>query len=121
MIAKQNDKKVVVDRRGLAEMVQRIARHRRPRPRSSPGLRPGEITVSAANPDLGEASETLACEYEGEALRIGLNPDYLGQFLAALETEKVLFELKDENSQCLGSPIGGEDDRYLCVIMPMRI
>ena len=58
---------------------------------------------------------------EGEALRIGLNPDYLGQFLAALETEKVLFELKDENSQCLGSPIGGEDDRYLCVIMPMRI
>lgn len=122
VIAKQNDKKVVVDRRGLAEMVQRIALITGDRAR---GVRlafaPGEITVSAANPDLGEASETLACEYEGEALRIGLNPDYLGQFLAALETEKVLFELKDENSQCLGSPIGGEDDRYLCVIMPMRI
>lgn len=122
VIAKQNDKKVVVDRRGLGEMVQRIALITGDRAR---GVRlsfsPGEVTVSAANPDLGEARESLACEYEGEEIRIGLNPDYLGQFLSAVETEKVLFELKDENSQCLGSPLGGEDGRYLCVIMPMRI
>jgi DNA polymerase III sliding clamp (beta) subunit (PCNA family) len=50
-----------------------------------------------------------------------LNPDYLSQFLAALDTERVRFEFKDENSQCVGYPVEGEDKRYLCVIMPMRI
>ena len=82
---------------------------------------PEELVVSAANPDLGEAVEEVACEYGGPELKLGLNPDYLGQFLAAVETAQVRFELKDENSQCVGYPVEGEDKRYLCVIMPMRI
>ena len=81
---------------------------------------------ASANPDLGEASETLACEYGGGAIRIGLNPDYLTSFLAAVETERVRLELKDENSQCVGHPAPAEDaaasdEKYLCIIMPMRI
>jgi len=127
VIARNNDKKVVCGRRALAEAVQRVALVTGERNR---GVRlefaAGEITVAAANPDLGEASETLACEYAGGALKIGLNPDYLTHFLQAVETEQVVLELKDENSQCLGQPVhppGAEppDERYLCVIMPMRI
>ena len=130
VIARNNDKKVVCERRALSEAVQRVALVTGERNR---GVRlefgVGEIAVAAANPDLGEASETLACEYGGGALRIGLNPDYLAQFLQAVETDKVLLELKDENSQCLGQPYRGEGgegaegagERYLCVIMPMRI
>ncbi len=132
VIARNNDKRVVCERKALADAVQRVALVTGDRNR---GVRlefaPGEITVAAANPDLGEANETLGCEYTGAAIKIGLNPDYLAQFLAAVETEKVLLELKDENSQCVGQPVaadgategGGKDagDRYLCVIMPMRI
>jgi DNA polymerase III subunit beta len=85
------------------------------------------VIISAANPDLGEASETLPCEYDGAELKLGLNPDYLGHFLGAVETDKVRLELKDENSQCVGHPVPGDnaegeaDERYLCVVMPMRI
>jgi DNA polymerase III subunit beta len=128
VIARNNDKKVVCDRRALGDVVQRVALMTGDRNR---GVRldfaDGEITVAAANPDLGEASETLACEYAGAAIRIGLNPDYLGHFLSAVETERVRLELKDENSQCVGHPVVAEDaegtgdERYLCVIMPMRI
>ena len=51
-----------------------------------------------------------------------MNPDYLAQFLSALDTDRVRLDLKDENTQCIGYPVdGGEDKRYLCVIMPMRI
>ena len=50
-----------------------------------------------------------------------MNPDYLSDFLSAIDTERVRFEFKDENSQCVGYPVEGEDKRYLCVIMPMRI
>jgi DNA polymerase-3 subunit beta len=127
VIARNHDKKVTCERRALSEAVQRVALVTGERNR---GVRlefaAGEITVAAANPDLGEASETLSCEYAGAGLKIGLNPDYLAQFLQAVETEKVLLELKDENSQCVGQPARAEgaegpDERYLCVIMPMRI
>lgn len=122
VIARQNDKKAIFAAKALGEAVQRIALITGERARGVRlELASGELVLSAANPDLGEASEQVACEYSGEPLRIGLNPDYLAHFLAAIETEKVLLELKDENAQCVGQPVGGEDLRYLCVIMPMRI
>jgi DNA polymerase-3 subunit beta len=127
VISRNNDKKVVCDRRALADAIGRVALMTGDRNR---GVRlefeNGEIGVAAANPDLGEASESLVCEYGGPAIKIGLNPDYLGHFLAAVETDQVLLELKDENSQCVGKPVRAEgaeesDERYLCVVMPMRI
>jgi DNA polymerase-3 subunit beta len=122
VIAKDNDKKAVFDRRALAEAVGRVALLTGDRARAVRlALRPETLTVSAANPDLGEAVEEVACEYGGGEIKLGMNPDYLAQFLAAAETEKVRLELKDENTQCVGFPVDGEDRRYLCVIMPMRI
>jgi DNA polymerase-3 subunit beta len=126
VIARGHDKKIEVDRRALADAVQRVALMTGDRNR---GVRldfgSGEIGIAAANPDIGDASESVPCDYDGPALKIGLNPDYLAQFLAAVETEKVLLELKDENSQCVGFPVRPSGDasqeRYLCVIMPMRI
>jgi len=127
VIARNNDKKVTCERKALGDAVGRVALVTGDRNR---GVRlefaGGEITVAAANPDLGEATETLGCEYGGSGIKIGLNPDYLAQFLSAVETDQVLLELKDENSQCVGHPVrpaGAEapDERYLCVIMPMRI
>ena len=82
---------------------------------------PEQMVISAVNSDLGEAVEEVACDYDGPEFRVGINPDYLTQFLAAVETEKVRLELKDENTQCVGYPHDGPDTRYLCVIMPMRI
>ena len=82
---------------------------------------PNQLVISAANPDLGEAVEEVTCEYEGDEFRLGVNPDYMSQFLAAVDTDKVRLDLKDENTQCIGYPVDGKDQRYLCVIMPMRI
>ncbi len=82
---------------------------------------PDQVVISAVNSDLGEAIEEVACDYDGPEFRVGINPDYLREFLSAVETEKVRLELKDENTQCVGYPQDGPDTRYLCVIMPMRI
>ena len=67
------------------------------------------------------AAQPQATQAGGSEIRLGINPDYMSQFLSAVETEKVLFELKDENTQAIGFPVEGNDRRYLCVIMPMRI
>lgn len=122
VIAKDNDKKVVFDRRPLAEAVQRVALLTGDRARAVRlQFATDQLVISAANPDLGEAVEEVPCTYEGPEFRVGMNPDYLSQFLAAVETDRVRLELKDENTQCVGYPQDGPDARYLCVIMPMRI
>jgi DNA polymerase-3 subunit beta len=122
VIAKDNDKKILFDRKPLAEAVQRVALLTGDRARAV-RLQFGsdQMVISAANPDLGEAIEEVPCSYDGPEFRLGINPDYLSQFLSAVDTERVRLELKDENTQCVGWPVDGSDERYLCVIMPMRI
>ena len=122
VIAKDNDKKVLFERKPLADAVQRVALLTGDRARAVRlQFSPDQMVISAANPDLGEATEEVACDYQGDELRLGINPDYLTQFLAAVETDRIRLELKDENTQCVGYPHEGPDTRYLCVIMPMRI
>lgn len=122
VIAKDNDQHVVVDRKHLLSVVQRVGLLSGDRSRAIRlELEPGELTFSAANPDLGEATESIPCEHGDGELSLGVNPDYLVQFLSATETEKVRLELKDENSQCVAYPVDGQDKRYVCVIMPIRL
>ena len=122
VIAKDNDKKVVFDRKPLSEAVQRVSLLTGDRARAVRlQFASDQMVISAANPDLGEAVEEVSCNYEGPEFRVGINPDYLTQFLAAVETDRIRLELKDENTQCVGYPVEGPDARYLCVIMPMRI
>ena len=122
VIAKDNDQKAIFDRKNLGSAVQRVALLTGDRARAVRfSFDTDRLLVSAANPDLGEAVEEMACDYQGGELKLGINPDYVSQFLGALETEKVQFEIKDENTQAIGYPVDGQDRRYLCVIMPMRI
>lgn len=122
VISKDNDKFITVDRPTLLGVVQRVSLLTGDRARAvrvevdSEGL-----VLSAANPDLGEARERVECVAEGGEIAIGLNPDYLAQFLSASESENVKLELKDENSQCVAYPVDGEERRYVCVIMPIRL
>jgi DNA polymerase-3 subunit beta len=122
VIARDNDKKVVFDRQGLADAVKRVALLTGERARAVRlAFAPDELVVSAVNPDLGEATERVECDYDGPEFRLGINPDYLEDFLAAVGTDRVRLELKDENTQTVGYPEDGGEGRYLCVIMPMRI
>jgi DNA polymerase-3 subunit beta len=122
VIAKDNDKKVLFDRRVLSDAVSRAALMTGDRARAVRlQFSNDQVVISAANSDLGEAVEEVSCDYGGPEFRLGINPDYLRDFLSAVDTERVRLELKDENTQCVGYPQDGPDTRYLCVIMPMRI
>lgn len=122
VIAKDNPHQAIFERKLLHDAVQRVALMTGDR---ASGIRleigGGQVTVSTANPDLGEAVEEVPGEVAEESIAFGVNPTYLLQFLAACGGEKVRFELKDESSQAVGFPVDGQDSRYLCVIMPMRV
>ncbi len=122
VISKDNEKAVVSNRQELAAVVHRISLLTGDRARAiRMELESGQLVFSAANPDLGEAREEVPCDYEGDGLSLGLNPDYLINFLSVTDTERVRLELKDDNSQCVAYPVEGLDKRYVCVIMPIRL
>lgn len=122
VISKENDKVVKVERKSLDAAIKRVGLLTGERTRAiRMELSEGQLLFSAANPDLGEAREEVECDYDGTDLSLGVNPDYLGQFLSVCGTERVRLELKDENAQCIAYPVDGHDQRYVCVIMPIRL
>ncbi len=83
----------------------------------------GEVTISSSNPELGEAVESVAVQYEGEELEVSFNAQYVLDFLSAVEGEEVVFRLKNPASQGLLEPREQStgSSRYKYVIMPMRM
>ena len=78
--------------------------------------------MSSQNPELGEAREDLEVDFEGEALQIGFNGQYVVDFLAAAGTPKIQIELKNDSSQGLFRPADQEEGKdYQYVVMPMRL
>lgn len=124
VIARDNDRKVMVDRERLLATIRRVALVANERTRAVRfDFAPGKLTVSSTNPELGDARETVPIDYAGDAFHVGLNAAYVTDFLSAIDTSGVSLELKDENSQCIGRPAAGENVPYdyLYVVMPMRI
>ena len=80
----------------------------------------GKISLSANNPDLGEAIEEIDAEYKGKPISIGFNARYLLDVLGVLNGEgEIDIELKDELSPSIVRKVG--DEGYLYVLMPMRL
>src|SRR4029077_11095227 len=80
---------------------------------------PGELTVSAQTPDVGEASESLPVAFQGEGLEIGFNPEFLRDGLEAVEEGDVVLKLISPLRPGLIESAEGEGFRYL--IMPIRL
>jgi DNA polymerase III subunit beta len=79
------------------------------------------IRLFSSNPEIGEARDKMDVEYKGASMEIGFNSLYVLDFLTTIGTEKILFELKDENGAALMKPEGEEDIKSLYVLMPMKI
>jgi DNA polymerase-3 subunit beta len=79
-----------------------------------------KVSISANNPDLGEAVEEVEAEYKGKPVTIGFNARYLIDVLGVLGDEgDVDIELKDELSPSVIRK--ANDENYLYVLMPMRL
>jgi len=125
VIARDNDRHVMVDRERLLSTIRRISLVANERTRAVRfDFAPGKLTVSSTNPELGDARETVPIDYAGNPFFVGLNAAYVTDFLSAVDTPSVALDLKDENSQCIGRPSPAETDlpyEYLYVVMPMRL
>jgi DNA polymerase-3 subunit beta len=122
VIPKGNDKHIEFERDRLTNAVKRVALLSNERSRAVKfQVDKGKVDVMSSSPELGEAHETLTVDYAGTALQISFNAQYVLDFLSAVTTDVVALDLKDEVSQAVMSPVGGDGADYTYVIMPMRV
>ncbi|NOZ54704.1 MAG: DNA polymerase III subunit beta [Gammaproteobacteria bacterium] len=78
------------------------------------------IQAQAHNPEMEEAEEEIAVEYQGGELELGFNVNYILDALAAIDTDRVKLVFGNANSSCLILP---DDEKIHCkyVVMPMRL
>jgi DNA polymerase III subunit beta len=79
----------------------------------------GELTVSARTQDVGEAQESLPAAFNGEALEIGFNAEFLRDGIESVTGETVRFRLISPLRPCVLQAEGSDDFLYL--IMPIRL
>lgn len=90
-------------------------------------LEPGELKITATNPEQEQAEEIIDVDYQGESLEIGFNVAYLIDALNAIESDSVVFKLSDSNASALVHGVKmvdnlpTDDDSSQYVIMPMRL
>jgi DNA polymerase III subunit beta len=122
VIPKGNDKHIEFERDRLTNAVRRVALLSNERSRAVKfQIEKGKVDVTSSSPEIGEAKETLPVDYSGSAMQICFNAQYVLDFLAAVATDVVSLELKDEVSQAVMKPVGAEGYDYTYVIMPMRV
>jgi DNA polymerase-3 subunit beta len=122
VIPKGNDKHIEFERDRLTNAVKRVQILSNERSRAVKiQIDKGKVEINSSSPDVGEARETLPVDYSGAAMQICFNAQYVIDFLAAVTTDVVSLDLKDEVSQAVMKPVGAEGYDYTYVIMPMRV
>jgi DNA polymerase-3 subunit beta len=122
VIPKLNDKQIEFDRDRLAAAVRRVRLLSNERSKAVKFvISKDQVEITSSTPEVGEAHEVLPVDYNGAAMQICFNADYVDNFLGVVETESVKLEFKDEMSQAVMKPIGADGYEYTYVIMPMRI
>ncbi|MET1025448.1 MAG: DNA polymerase III subunit beta [Pseudoxanthomonas sp.] len=82
-------------------------------------LSPGQMKISAHNPEQEEAQEEIEADTKADGLAIGFNVNYLLDALSALRDEHIVIQLRDANSSALVREASSERSRH--VVMPLRL
>src|SRR5436305_5830896 len=118
LLPEQFEHELVLPREELLEVVRRVSLMAQ---RNSPiriRFAEGEATVSAITQDVGEARESLPAPYNGDAMEIGFNAEFLRDGLDSVDSDSIKFKLI---SPLRPAVLEGETDDYVYMIMPIGL
>jgi len=122
VLPKEITKSILVQGDELGAAISRVAQFADERSRAVRlKLEKGELKLSASSTETGESEDSLEVAYNGDALSIGFNAQYLLDFIKAVGSGEVKLELKDAQSAGQLRPAESEDYKYRYIVMPMRI
>ena len=82
-------------------------------------ISPGNLKVSAHNPEHDEAEEELEANYNGEELTIAFNGQYLLDAVSNIDSDSVVLTIANNGSSCFIDE--AQQCEYKFIVMPMRI
>ncbi len=103
----------------LLESVKRVSQMAQKNRPLKITLAPGELTISADTPELGDAEEKIPASFEGEELSIGFNHEFFKDGLEAIDSDEVLLRLISPLRPGLLQRVDSDEYRYL--VMPIRL
>jgi len=78
----------------------------------------GSMLITSSTPDVGEATDEVKIDYDGDDMTVAYNARYVVEALRVMEEKEVLFELVDTSSPGIMKSPG--DTSFLYVVMPIR-
>ncbi|MGH9452379.1 MAG: DNA polymerase III subunit beta [Terriglobia bacterium] len=123
VLPRGNERLVGLEKSSIANAIRRVSLLADERSRAIRiQVDKGKLEIFSSSGDLGEAHEAMDAEYDGEAMEIGFNYQYLLDFLNVVgDSAKVRLELKDEQSAGQLRPAEDGTYQYRYVVMPMRV
>lgn len=124
VIPKDNDRRLMVEREQMLAAVKRVGLYSSSMTNQIRlSITSDTVTISAEDVERSsEAEETVACEYDSEAMEIGFNSEYLTEVLDNVDVEDVVFELSTPNRAGIVFPREQADDEdILMLIMPVML
>ncbi|GAX61676.1 DNA polymerase III beta subunit [Candidatus Scalindua japonica] len=112
------DKKIYMDRNQFSSAIRRVSIMTTEEYKLLRFKFSGEILeIRCLSPDVGESKTEIPIEYSGEDMEIGLNPEFLLDYLKNVDCDRILLELKDQGTA--GKLKVGTGCIY--VVMPMSL
>jgi DNA polymerase III subunit beta len=122
VLPKDITKSIMVQGDELGAAISRVAQFADERSRAVRlKLEKNELKLSASSTETGESEDSLEVAYNGDAMSIGFNAQYLLDFIKAVGSGEIKLELKDAQSAGQLRPAESEDYKYRYIVMPMRI
>jgi len=127
VIPKNNDKHVTVDRDIFSQAIRRVSISAdRITSQIRLGIESGRMELSAVSADGSRAEDEIPVSFEGEALEIGFNYNYLQDILKNVISDTVKVSVRDSQSATLIEPANDDSDDagardLLCLLMPLRL
>lgn len=124
VIPTNNDKILNIDRQQILSTLKRIVIYANQSTNQVRlNIKGDSLEVSAEDLDFSnEASESIACRYDGEELNIGFNAKFLIEMLTNLSHERVLFHFSEPSrAALLFDEEQAENEDLLMLVMPVML
>jgi len=124
VIPSDNDKKMIVNKDELAAAVRRVAIFSNSFTHQIKfDIETNVLKISSEDIEYGgEGNEEISVKYDAENIEIGYNGIYILDLIRNIDTDEVIFMLKDSVSAAIVTPINQkENENLMMLIMPIRL
>jgi len=124
VVPQNNPYKVIVDRVSFLNTLKRVAIFaNQSTSLVKVSISTNQMELTSQDIDFStSAEETIACQYEGDAITIGFKAQFFIDIVSSLETQDIVLELADPSRAGLFLPFINEpDEDLLMLLMPMLI